>query len=116
MSDELLTHVLQWRWPGAHYVVSQGVIEQWDGPMAQPSDAEVAAAVVEYEDEQIEPWAALRLTRTAALAASDWTQIPDSPLDSTEGAAWASYRQALRDLPANTVNPTDVVWPPPPPA
>ncbi|MBN2740057.1 MAG: phage tail assembly chaperone [Rhodobacteraceae bacterium] len=42
---------------------------------------------------------ALRAKRDAALAASDWTQIPDSPLTDVEKAAWAIYRQALRDLP-----------------
>lgn len=38
-----------------------------------------------------------RAERDRALAASDWTQVLDAPVDRT---AWASYRQALRDLPA----------------
>lgn len=40
--------------------------------------------------------AQMRSQRDAALKASDWTQVLDAPVDQ---AAWAAYRQALRDLP-----------------
>lgn len=53
----------------------------------------------------------LRSTRNSLLYASDWTQLPDAPVDQ---AAWAAYRQQLRDLPENTVDPREVVWPDPP--
>ena len=39
----------------------------------------------------------MRLERNRLLAASDWTQVADAPVDR---AAWATYRQALRDIPA----------------
>lgn len=39
-----------------------------------------------------------RRRRDQLLAASDWTQLPDSPLSSTQRAAWGEYRQQLRDL------------------
>lgn len=55
--------------------------------------------------------AAARSKRNALLASSDWTQVPDAPVDQ---AAWATYRQALRDLPQNTTDPREVVWPTPP--
>lgn len=42
-------------------------------------------------------WEQIKLWRNAELARTDWTQITDSSADK---AAWASYRQALRDLPA----------------
>jgi len=42
-------------------------------------------------------WEQIRLWRNAQLMNSDWTQVEDSPVDKT---AWATYRQALRDLPA----------------
>ncbi len=35
--------------------------------------------------------------RDEELKKSDWTQLPDAPVDQT---AWATYRQALRDLPS----------------
>ena len=54
-----------------------------------------------------ESYTQLRIKRNQKLAASDWSQFPDSPLDSTKKAEWATYRQALRDLPAN-VNDSNV--------
>jgi hypothetical protein len=42
-------------------------------------------------------WEQIRLWRNAELAQTDWTQLTDSPVDKS---AWATYRQALRDLPA----------------
>jgi hypothetical protein len=50
----------------------------------------------------------VRKQRDALLAQSDWTQLPDAQVDK---AAWASYRQALRDVPAQPGFPFDVVWP-----
>lgn len=44
-------------------------------------------------------WRDLRSQRNARLAATDYTQMPDSPLSSDKKAQWAEYRQALRDLP-----------------
>jgi len=52
-----------------------------------------------------------RETRNALLAASDWTQTPDSPLSETQQQSWRDYRQALRDLPANTTDPANPTWP-----
>jgi hypothetical protein len=42
-------------------------------------------------------WEQIKLWRNAELARTDWTQLTDAPVDK---AAWAIYRQALRDLPA----------------
>ncbi|MBA4081468.1 MAG: phage tail protein [Erythrobacter sp.] len=42
--------------------------------------------------------AARRRRRDQLLAASDWTQLPDSPLTEGEKADWADYRTALRNL------------------
>ena len=50
----------------------------------------------------------LREDRNKALAESDWTQVADAPVDQ---AAWATYRQQLRDLPENTEDPANPTWP-----
>jgi hypothetical protein len=42
-------------------------------------------------------WEQIKLWRNAELNRTDWTQVADSPADKS---AWAIYRQALRDLPA----------------
>ena len=56
-------------------------------------------------------WRNLREHRDALLAACDWTVLSDTPTSTT---AWKAYRQALRDLPANTTDPANPVWPTPP--
>jgi len=56
----------------------------------------------------------LRTERNSRLSACDWTQFPNSPLSQEKRDAWSLYRQALRDLPGNTQDPAQVVWPTPP--
>jgi hypothetical protein len=57
----------------------------------------------------------VRRQRDAKLTASDWTQtVSDSPLDSDQIEAWATYRQELRDITNNLdgiTNLDDVIWP-----
>lgn len=45
-----------------------------------------------------EQLAKLRSKRDVYLAQSDWTQGADSPLTEAQKTAWATYRQALRDI------------------
>ena len=49
--------------------------------------------------------------RDLLLLGSDWTQLPDAPLSSSKKTEWATYRQALRDLPANTTDIKNPIWP-----
>lgn len=53
----------------------------------------------------------LRMQRNRLLVESDWTQVADAPVNQAD---WAEYRQALRDLPANTIDPENPIWPIPP--
>lgn len=55
-----------------------------------------------------------RNRRNSLLVDSDWTQAVDSPLTEAKKAEWATYRQQLRDLPANTSDPANPTWPTPP--
>jgi hypothetical protein len=52
--------------------------------------------------------ARIRSIRDSKLSSSDWTQVADAPVDQ---AAWATYRQALRDVPQQTGFPFSVTWP-----
>lgn len=56
----------------------------------------------------------MRCRRDALLTASDITQIADYPLRTELRAAWAAYRQQLRDLPETITDPADIFWPIPP--
>lgn len=51
---------------------------------------------------------AVRAQRNQLLAESDWTQVADAPVDR---AAWAAYRQDLRDIPNQAGFPLNVSWP-----
>lgn len=52
----------------------------------------------------------VRMDRDNRLLECDWTQLPDSPVDSS---VWATYRQALRDITthANFPNLEESDWP-----
>ena len=76
-----------------------------DGVAVQKPDSVLEAAEIEKAT------FAMRELRDGRLKDSDWTQVPDAPVDA---AAWATYRQQLRDLPANTTDPRTVEWPVPP--
>ena len=76
-----------------------------DGAPVRKSQDEIESAAIK------KAWSALRMRRSGMLKDTDWTQVPDAPVDQ---AAWAAYRQQLRDLPANTVDPANPVWPDPP--
>lgn len=53
-------------------------------------------------------WSQVRAQRNVRLSACDWTQLADATVDA---AAWAVYRQALRDLPQTQTDPFSIVWP-----
>jgi hypothetical protein len=50
----------------------------------------------------------MRYWRGVELARTDWTQLPDSVCDKS---AWATYRQALRDLPTSNADPRKIELP-----
>jgi hypothetical protein len=52
--------------------------------------------------------AEVRAERNAKLTATDWTQVADAPVDKS---AWATYRQALREVPTQAGFPNTIVWP-----
>jgi hypothetical protein len=68
-------------------------------------DAEEAAWAAGANDRAA---AKYRVQRDGLLTASDWTQVLDAAVDQ---AAWATYRQALRDIPQQEGFPATVVWP-----
>lgn len=49
--------------------------------------------------------------RDELLAKSDWTMLPDSPLNDDERLAWKSYRQQLRDIESLTGYPYQTEFP-----
>ena len=61
----------------------------------------------------------IRRMRNLMLSGTDYTQMPDSPVSPEKKVEWATYRQALRDLPSqypDETNIDNVVYPTPPEA
>lgn len=56
--------------------------------------------------------ARMRQERNILLQASDWTQAADNPISNK--AAWATWRQQLRDFPAGWTPAETVTFPPEP--
>ena len=73
-------------------------------------------AVTDLDDEakaskDAEQAKAVRATRNQMLKESDWTQLADATLSEETITAWATYRQALRDISAQSGFPWEIVWP-----
>ena len=79
--------------------------------MTAEEEAELDAAQEAYDLDM----SFIKSPRNGALAASDWTQIGDAALGDHTAEEWATYRQALRDLPQTYSRVSEVVWPEDPP-
>jgi hypothetical protein len=69
------------------------------------AEEQEAAYVQRIDDEQAK---AIRADRDKRLTDTDWTQVADAQVDK---AVWATYRQALRNVPEQDGFPWAVVWP-----
>lgn len=85
---------------------------------AQTGEVTVIPFTPEEEAEHIaratsRAWEKLRERRLAALSQSDVYVLPDrwDSYTAEKKTEWSSYRQALRDLPENTTDPFNPVWP-----
>jgi hypothetical protein len=79
------------------------------GPVFTDGETTAAEQEVAYKaTKDAEQAKSVRQTRDAKLAECDWTQVADSPVDK---AVWATYRQALRDVTAQSGFPWTVTWP-----
>ena len=71
------------------------------------NDALLGPLVYSYIDK-------MRTVRNGLLQECDITQLADAPLTDAEKAEWATYRQALRDMPITNASATtyeEIIWP-----
>jgi hypothetical protein len=73
--------------------------------------AKAAAEAAQTASVDAQNWADLRKQRDDKLKACDHTQLEDSIVSVQKKADYVVYRAALRDIPANTVDPTNPTWP-----
>lgn len=92
--------------PGSEWsVMPDGTIEWHNVVGTKPTDDEIQTEVDRLIADA--PWAELRSLRTRRLAETDWWASSDRTMTAEQTA----YRQALRDLPANTTDPENPTWP-----
>lgn len=92
--------------PGSEWsVLPDGTVEWHNVVGTQPTDDEIQTEVDRLIADA--PWADLRTLRNRLLAETDWWALSDITMTDEERA----YREALRDLPANTTDPANPVWP-----
>ena len=68
--------------------------------------------IPEEPNPPVDPWEELRIQRNQLLASTDYLFLRDyQDLSPEKEIAWRTYRQALRDLPKNTIDPSIPEWP-----
>ena len=108
----LASTINKYVWDGTNWVLEQDessiarfeftVADFPDAPVPEKPDYNPDQKALDAEADEV------RSERDKLLAATDWTQVADAPVDQ---AAYAEYRQALRDVPEQAGFPIDVDWP-----
>ena len=75
----------------------QSKVEELEAQLKVLQEIIFDAKVLELEDDS---WSVVRDKRDYLLRSTDWTMTPGSTVDQ---AAWAAYRQVLRDLDRKSV-------------
>lgn len=93
--------------PNAQVSVEDNDINQitWFEGTTPISISEIENAILEVQIDK--KWKSIREKRNQLLAETDYLALSDNIMS----AEMTTYRQALRDLPASTSNPDDVVFP-----
>ncbi len=98
-----ISDALQILRPGAEWNISDNLyskLEWLDKSQTKPTEEEINIKITHLKE--AEPFRLLRIERNKRLAECDWTQLKDIDLDIIRERNWKNYRQALRDLPANS--------------
>ena len=79
------------------------------GPVFVDGETTAAEQETAYKAQKdTEQAKSVRDSRNTKLTECDWTQVADAPVDK---AAWATYRQALRDVTTQSGFPWEITWP-----
>ena len=97
--------------PGAEWEMRENAdrtdfsLTWFDTEQTEPTKAEINAERTRLV--ALQPWNELRSKRNQLLAETDYLAL----YDVTMSDEMKTYRQALRDLPANTSDPANPTWP-----
>ena len=100
-----LHNAIRKAYPNVRTIDDANGVFDWDGNPVEIDQDLIDAAAIEVEAEFA--YARLRYKRNELLAETDYLALADATLTDEMRA----YRQALRDLPANTADPANPVWP-----
>ena len=119
-----ITHALQSLKTGAEWALrgdDYSGLEWLDKSQTKPTEDEINTKVTELNN--AEPMRLLREERDRLIGQSDWRIVKAKETSTNIPAAWKTYRQALRDLPASStpklnsddnLDMSSVTWPTPP--
>ena len=117
------SHAIRALEPNAQFTMVDDDITEWHSPdITQPTDSAINTKLTELINAY--PMTLLREERDRRIATSDWRIVKAKETSTNIPAAWKTYRQALRDLPAsstpklidntNFLDMSSVTWPTPP--
>ena len=101
--------------PGAEWVMTSNDYEtlNWlSEDMEKPTKTEIETEIQRLRGEK--PWKELREERDKRLSQCDWVTLKAYSTAAPVPEEWKTYMQTLRDLPTNTTDPSNPVWPTPP--
>lgn len=90
-----------------HYVADGQLVEM---PQRPSKHHKFNYTTKEWEQDLEAAWNDVRIQRQRLLLESDWTALQGVPMSEELKQAWASYRQALRDV-TQQPDPLHITWP-----
>lgn len=102
--------------PGEHLEALPAPLATWPAVPFKGAQLRLVQGALAWHDPRPQPQrsADARAARDALLAGCDWRVVRATELGQPVSAAWAAYRQQLRDVPEQSGFPDDITWPTPP--
>lgn len=109
----MIADILTKKFPNTYWTVTErdynSLIWYPENTVPKPTEADIFQYDAEVDLEV--RWDLVRNKRNKLLTLCDWTQLSDNPLPTEKKEEWMTYRQQLRDITQQQVNPENVVWP-----
>lgn len=96
-----------------HIELPEGLLEdECEAVLDEQGEIKLQHSAAKEQQKLANAWAVLRTQRDMKLAATDRYMLTDYPISAETKAAMQSYRNALRDLPSQVVDPRlEINWP-----
>tara|TARA_A200000159_G_scaffold140652_1_gene142987 strand:+ start:193 stop:540 length:348 start_codon:yes stop_codon:yes gene_type:complete len=111
MKNDIVSALVSLR-PGALWTLrgdTYSGLDWQDSSQTKPTETEITNKIIALDE--VEPVRLLRIQRDRLLKESDWVIVKQIDTGIAVSDDWKTYRQQLRDLPANTSDPENPTWP-----